>query len=200
MSFPSPFTNPQLIFSVYHGNGKVGRWEGKEMGRGREWPVERETHHNQKLHSIDEETESPRGTWLTKVTWWSLQTCFLASGHVPFLYVMNFAACMSLNTQTKTYWLIVQDESLIIRMKRSLVGIEKKKKRKIPDLNPASYLEEWLTLILQVACFPLKYLIGSVPCSPRLHKEQWWILWLDPKFPRPKIITVLFSMGGEDVY
>lgn len=104
--------------------------------------------------------------WVSERNMTYLSYCFLCSGLAPFLSIINFAACMSLpNRQKKS--LFFKHDSFIIRMKGSLVEIKKKKSW---FKNPNSHLEQWLMLILWMACFPLVFLIRSVLCSPRLHK------------------------------
>lgn len=164
LSCPSPFTNSSTYILSSSWQWERGSWEGREMGWGREWQG-RVT--SEEMHTSESKTSFYRwrnwnlGTWCPYVTQWSLKSCFLASGPVPFLYLMNIVASTSL-TQTET----TGSDRLIARVKGSLVEIFKI----IPDVNPASHLEQWLRLILRVVCFPLRFLIWSVPCSLRLHK------------------------------
>lgn len=120
---------------------------------------------------------------------------WLFPGLLPWASPLYHKFCSKyvFNTQTKKILSCIQRWQMIFRMKGSLVEI----KRKSWFKNPASHLEQWLTLILQAACFPLIFLIRSVllNCIRVMMNSV-----AGSQLPKAQIITVLLSTGDEYIY
>lgn len=152
----------QVVLSTYI-LSSLWQWERGELrrkGDGMREAVtgnsnqERETHQSQKRFYGGGHWDTERSTmyWVAQ---WGLESCVLASGPGPFLYMVNIVAWTSLTHRQK-------HTRSFPKTTASLSGWRVEVLKNSPDFNTASsLLEQWLRLILQVACFPLRILMDQ---------------------------------------